>query len=539
MLNKKEIQLLLTFLVIYGYFMHWGGWNENSRFDLTRAIVDEHRFEIDSFHKNTGDRSYFKAHYYSDKVPGMSFIGVPIYIGSKFFHNYLLPESMIDPGSGDSEYVLDGNTFSEPISPGSLVLLSMISLTLFTSVLSSALTVVLIYKISRYFVTTENHRTLLALAYGLSSTPFHTALVFFGHATGTFFAFLGLYLVYRVKKNDSNLNMMIPGFLSGLALVVETSVIFLVLFTAAAVLSMRRKNQLINFFIGISIGVLPLLTYNLVIFGNPLVLPRLFVDPEVWPLIQGNKGIVNTGVLPDPAIILNLTITPSNGLFFYNPILILSLIGLSYMYRDKKFEAIVIVLLFFLFLNFLSRWWMWWGGTFFGPRHLLPIIPILFLPLSYAITRVNKSVVILLLILSLFVSAIGLQEYENNVMPKLLKDHYLPLFLQNGPRSRIFENLLDDEVLPIDIRDCAISKGEYDCDYLRKTSLGLFTILSIGTATLKVPFLCLVPLLSVIALIWRREFLGYLWPKGIDLRCGLLLILGIMVLSSIFFLRIA
>src|SRR5437660_1631778 len=47
---------VLTF-VTYAYFQAGGGWNQNSQFDLTRAIVERHTFAIDAYASNTGDVS--------------------------------------------------------------------------------------------------------------------------------------------------------------------------------------------------------------------------------------------------------------------------------------------------------------------------------------------------------------------------------------------------------------------------------------------------------------------------------------------------
>lgn len=68
--DKVEIKIFLSTFVIYLLFLNWIGWAENSLYDLTRAIVDENRFEIDSFYNNTGDRLLINGHYYSNKAPG-------------------------------------------------------------------------------------------------------------------------------------------------------------------------------------------------------------------------------------------------------------------------------------------------------------------------------------------------------------------------------------------------------------------------------------------------------------------------------------
>src|SRR6059058_4555001 len=66
---------ILTF-VTYAYFQAGGGWNQNSQFDLTRAIVERHTFAIDAYASNTGDLSTYNCHLYTNKAPGLSLVGV-------------------------------------------------------------------------------------------------------------------------------------------------------------------------------------------------------------------------------------------------------------------------------------------------------------------------------------------------------------------------------------------------------------------------------------------------------------------------------
>src|SRR5213083_1971510 len=68
-----EWLFFLTFTVA-AYFYGGGGWNQNSQFDLTRAIVERHTFAIDAYASNTGDRSFWNGHVYANKAPALSFL---------------------------------------------------------------------------------------------------------------------------------------------------------------------------------------------------------------------------------------------------------------------------------------------------------------------------------------------------------------------------------------------------------------------------------------------------------------------------------
>src|SRR6266700_6383973 len=77
--SHRRAALLLGAVTFFSfsYFYEGGGWNQNSRFDLLRAIVERHTLQIDAYHQNTQDKAHFQGHYYSDKAPGLVFLAVP------------------------------------------------------------------------------------------------------------------------------------------------------------------------------------------------------------------------------------------------------------------------------------------------------------------------------------------------------------------------------------------------------------------------------------------------------------------------------
>src|SRR5260221_6695662 len=86
----KQVLLFCMLLGCYVYFLpRWGDWNVNSRFDLTRALVDDHSIAIDRYVSNTGDYAVYGGRYYSDKAPGLALVGVPVYAA---FEALLPPE---------------------------------------------------------------------------------------------------------------------------------------------------------------------------------------------------------------------------------------------------------------------------------------------------------------------------------------------------------------------------------------------------------------------------------------------------------------
>jgi len=550
-LSKKELKLLVTFFIIYAFFVQWYGWNEESRFALTRAMVDEGRLQIDSYYNQTGDRATYNGHYYSDKEPGASFLSVPVYAAWKLFY------SIFSNSFGGSRevvtQVINGVRIASIVNPGFFVLTAMLLIAFFISPLLSAFTVLLVYKISRYFTANESYRLLLAAVYGLGTLAFPNALLFMGQSPAAFFGFIAFYLLFKIKNDYSakdkeknkNLVLVVAGILMGLSIITEYSTLLIgLVLIYYSFFADRKKYPL--FIVGLVIGLLPLLAYNYAIFGTPFELTRAHVDHSLYPLAYTVNNSVNPatstrtdqinllgpleGIIRylqfeprvDPYVLLRMMFYPYRGIFFYYPILLLSVIGLYYMYKKFKIESIVIAAVFVLFMLALSSRVNWWGNYSFGNRHLMPIMPFFVLPMIFVFDKIDKKILALLVVFCITINFIGLQPAEDIVTdPKTLQmkeeyaskqdtfeilynpisSYYLPLTLQYGPRSRIFESLINGYT-DIDIRVNPISKGA-----------------NFPFTAFHVPFLCLLPLVVLIAVVWWGSLFNYLKALG-KIRIG-------------------
>ena len=74
--SRAAIVLGFTLLFSYAYYYQAGGWNQNSRFALVRAVLERHTLQIDAYQLHTGDRAIWRGHYYSDKAPGASLLAL-------------------------------------------------------------------------------------------------------------------------------------------------------------------------------------------------------------------------------------------------------------------------------------------------------------------------------------------------------------------------------------------------------------------------------------------------------------------------------
>lgn len=511
-LGKREIKIFFTFFLMYSFFVHWIGWNENSRFALVRAIVDENRIEIDTYANQTTDRSYFNDHYYSDKDPGVSLISVPIYAYWKFICGFFTPKYEANDGSEGYLTTLVGVNnvpIIEYFNPGFFILTSMILVTIFISSLFSALTVMLVYKISSYFTKKESHRLALTIIYGLGTLAFPYALIFYEHALAMFFAFFAFCLLFKLKKERvrDDKYPILAGLLFGLAVTISAVSAIIVIGSLIYLLKVD-KRKIKWFIIGGFLGLTPFLIYNYMVFGIPFTLPRYYLDPKIWPQLEGIHGLQ----IPNPILMIRLTIYPYKGLFFYYPVLLLSVIGLFYFYKEFKIESILFVYIFLAFLILNSSWWAWWGGASFGPRHLSLTMPFLILPLISFLKKIKRKDLVVyfaffFIILSIIINFSGLETSKEpislttftfkplyaervntlSILENPIYDYHIPNFIRHGSRSRIFEGAINLRI--IDIRDTPLSYGRF------------FPIVG----GFHIPFLCLLPLVIIMVVIWRTE----------------------------------
>jgi hypothetical protein len=85
-----------------------------------------------------------------------------------------------------------------------------------------------------------------------------------------------------------------------------------------------------------------------------------------------------------------LLLSPSKGLLFYAPITLLLPLGLAYLFRHRRDDALFLSVLSLSVVLPAAKWWSWEGGASWGPRLLYPVLPFLVLA-SVAPVMFRKS----------------------------------------------------------------------------------------------------------------------------------------------------
>jgi hypothetical protein len=419
-IKANQIEIILFFLLwlTYSYFVHSEpGWNVNTRIDLVYALVDRGTLSIDAYYNQpskeylTGDVAVYQDRHYSDKAPGLALLGVPIYAG---FIN-LADWVGWHPTPTISRYIV----------------------TIFTVGLLSALLGVFLYRFLAYFDEHIFYRLLLVFAYALGTIAFPYATLFFSHAPAALFCFLSFYVLFYTIRNPQSAirNIIVAGLFAGYALITEYPVGIIVIGLIIYLYSQRKKfSEVILFILPMVACLSVLLLINYLQFGTPFALGYHY---EQIPMFRTGMSRGFMGITyPSLNAIIGTTVHPFRGLFFWSPVLILGLIGFYFMAKDTRYRKefwllLYIVLAFFLF-NF--SYYTWWGGWATGPRHIIPMLPFLCIPMIYLFSRWKKvsiGLTFISIILVFIATAADPQMPENILYP--LWHFAIPKLVQGYP----------------------------------------------------------------------------------------------------------
>jgi 4-amino-4-deoxy-L-arabinose transferase-like glycosyltransferase len=555
-LKVEELKIFLSFFILYSLFIHWVGWNEDTRLLTAISIIEKNTFDINTYANFTGDRILVNGKYYSDKAPGISLFLSPIYFIFKisfkdqFGNNkyVLVPQ----PQFNTTVYFIEGNLEKS-------VLATAIFGIILLSSLVGALSVVLFRRILLFYFN-KNTSLILSILFGLSSLVFPYSTVLMGNSFSLFLLLLSFY----VLQKDYRQKHVIGGMLLGLSFIVDYTSILVILPLILFIWNKTSTSEKIKLFLSFVFGISPLFIYSFYIFNNPIgfITYYNFIDPNIFPCNYGKRYFefcpepipLSLKSLPDVSVewilkILHLLIFPYRGIFFYNPFLLFSIVCLFFVFKINK-QIFYLSLSTFLFsVLSISFYSYWFGGSSFGPRYLVNSLPFMILPLGYLLEdkRFKRSKIIIgLFSLSILISTFNMflstatnwegvivvfykteaylytNWYEKSFFATNFRElnplyqHYLPALLDNGPRSRILEYLLVGGIP--DIRDFKL---------MPQREIKLFTLEPFGILTLQVPFLTITILFLIVLLIWWKELSNL---RILDLRLDIFLLLIIFLL---------
>lgn len=350
-------------------------WNSDTRIFLAASIVDRGQLNIDPYAQFTGDKAAYNGHYYSDKAPGSSLLAVPVYLFVKL---------TLYQGKISYIQLLDVSDAKRTD------FLARYLMTLLLVGLPSALLGGLIFRFLAFLGLGSRGRMLLALGYGLGTIAFAFSTVFFGHQIAALLLFAAFYLLFCIRQGTlSQKHYLTAGLLAGYAIITEYPTALIV--GCLAIYAFYRVRTWRSILL-LGAGMLPSLAiaaaYNTLCFGGPFNQGYAnLAGPEAFRVgqAQGLFGIT----APHLVALWQTTFGPYRGLFLLSPFLLLAFPGFWLFFRQRAWhnETLLWISIVILYFLFTISYYAWDGGYSLGPRHFIPALPFLILPIAGVLKR--------------------------------------------------------------------------------------------------------------------------------------------------------
>lgn len=240
--------------------------------------------------------------------------------------------------------------------------------------------------------------TLTALAYGLTTLAWPYSRTFFREPLLALLTTLAAAAYVRWRKTARWRYALVGLGWAALSVTVKlTSIVLLLIYGLALLLALPRGRRRLALALG---GLLSL--------GGALFLVALGLRygeanlaglwRQAWAADLGTRLLRIYGLL----------LSPGKGLFLYSPALLLALPGLPALWRRERAVTGFVLGVSLAYLGLYSGYRVWYGGLCWGPRFLVPLVPLLAIPLAETLSSQRRWVragVVALLLLSFVVQA--------------------------------------------------------------------------------------------------------------------------------------
>ena len=351
--GRPRHELLLLALVAVAVLLPvYGIDQDGSRLCLTQAVV-QGALDNDSCLSRSGDRASFGGHLYTDKAPGMSLLELPAMEAVR------LPARPAWP-----EYSL-----------------RLWGIRLLSSGVAFLVCALLVGRVTEGLAPGYGALSLVTFGLGTLVAPFAAAN--FDHVPAAALGFGAFLLAWRQKP-------LLAGLVAGIAVTVEYEMAAVLLIVAAYV-ALRGRTHLGRYLLAALPGIALLATYDWSAFGAPSHLSYRYVTKQFGQ--HQASGFFGIGI-PHPNSVY-VMLAGTSGLLLISPVLVTAALGLASFGRRYQAEALVCVSIVLVFLIVDSGYFDPYGGTYAGPRFLIPMLPFLAIGLGPAYARFPRTTALL------------------------------------------------------------------------------------------------------------------------------------------------
>jgi hypothetical protein len=366
-MKHRRIALAAILLVglAYATMIQSFSWNQTSHYDLIRSLNNDSA-KIDAYQANTGDKVFYKNHWYSARAPGLALFALPFYDTLNLVNaeSWTRAHKSSPQRNGDEMIYLIG---------------------LWANVLPGLLLLLLVWRVADRFEPGYGAAAAVALGLGTMVLPLSTLL--FSHVFTAFLGFAAFTLMLRERDGPPSSSLLwLAGLAMGYAVASEYPLFFVAVVLGLYLLSRRDAltplliaRRAGAYIVGGLMGIVPLLLYNHYTFHSWTHLAYSDVPRQ-------HKGFFGIGA-PSLKVLATL-LFDSRGLLTISPVLLMAAIGAVMLYRrGRRAEALTIGGICLCYVGYNSGYYLPFGGGFMGPRFLTTMLPFLAVPLGIAFKR--------------------------------------------------------------------------------------------------------------------------------------------------------
>jgi hypothetical protein len=255
--------------------------------------------------------------------------------------------------------------------------------------LLTAATVVTLWLLLRELGVGRRRALWIAWLYAFGTLAWHYAGVLFSEPLVALCLTIALLALLRFRRSGHPASLVAAGSAVGMALVARIDSALLIALPVscyALVLIIQRRRarattsaqptswlvvatQVATFGGPLIVGAGVDIWYDWVRYGKPFQIAYAADGLGfTFPLLKGIYGLL---------------LSPGAGLFVFVPVLVIGLFGFPNFRRRWPLECALVVAVVGVRVLFYAGWWSWDGGVSWGPRFLVPILPLMMIGLGF------------------------------------------------------------------------------------------------------------------------------------------------------------
>lgn len=423
MSRRERILLFASIVVVYlAHFnpVHFGA---NRYVYLAMALAEQGRVSVDGFAITYPlDLFSYGGHLYCDNNPGLSLLAAPFWVPFGLVLRHLSGSSVL-------------------AAPAIHFFLAHLVTFAFATAVPSALTSLVVGELV-FDATRCRTRAIVAVLLNAFGT---IAFRFSAHLNQNVLVTAIVVLVFSLLVRPEVLGVTRPltrsvlvGMLLGFGVLVDLSIIP---FGVACIPWLLRANRTSRARIVVVASGLPMIAalaaFQFVAYGNP------FRDVHSYYPVEGRVG-PSALITPNLRILASYLVLPSHGLIFFCPA---AALGIGYLVwpprgsrwpADQRLFALITVVMYLFYVLFS------FGAQFsqFGPRYLMPILPLAIVAFCVEAPSLRGPLVTMLMGISFYVNVAGAEQSfgTDNI------SHYIALYAVRGPWLPIVDWMSSPEV---------------------------------------------------------------------------------------------